>query len=172
MPKVYEVPLKVMRVVNAKYLTPNHETISVITDQGAHQIYVRDQNRDEFDLIVKHVKDIEPFMKKEPELEVAPVPVMEPTPPAPEPVMVSSEPVPVAPPPPAEPDPVPVEPAPEPPAPVEPVVEPAPVMEPETPPPPQPEPDPLPGTPEAALKQAEEMLQQPPVPTPEAPKTE
>lgn len=154
MAKVYEVPMRVLRVVNAKYLTPNHETISVIDEQGNHNIYEKNQTLREFNLIVEHVKRIEPFDPEKPNgnIPVPPEPTPEPVPepPAPEPVPPAPEPVP-------EPV-VPVELPPEPPA----MEQPAPEVV----------PDPQPGSPEAALQQAQEVLQQPPAePAPEAPRT-
>lgn len=58
---MWEVPLQSIKVVNAKYLTPTHETISVILDTGEMTVFEKQRDRREFDLVEKYVDIIEPF---------------------------------------------------------------------------------------------------------------
>lgn len=80
---ITEVPLQVLKVVSAKYLTPGHDVVSVITPEGELKIFTRAQDQIQFDLVVAHVKNIEPFAREEqkalktPPAEPAPIPIPE-----------------------------------------------------------------------------------------------
>lgn len=60
---MWKVPLNSITVVNAKYLTPSHDTISLVLDSGEMTVYHKDKDRKEFLLVEEYVGEIEPFLR-------------------------------------------------------------------------------------------------------------